>query len=306
MEAVGAPLAAGQTNGQWPSTLDTNKWNSGIFANAFGYFSPQWGSTSGCGVQNGAGPNVGHSTAVPLSSWTEGVGCTTVANGSYEYAPYYDWPYLAGSTNAPGLTTPALSLATDGSLQLVWQQNTFYSPNSGIKPQILSADVSPKQIIPRTGGLIQFRFREEGTLYGSNAVVQCGANDSTWFSNNFLMETGFTEGGVNPLYDVKFGIDNDVSVFAHVSLSGSNITNFHIIAFEYEGDSTRNVNYYFDGVKVGTFTKYESGEDFTCEIGFDVMAPIGSGFHSVPDLVNHPGPFHMWVSDVQIYKKPGT
>jgi hypothetical protein len=272
------------------SSLDTNNWRPGL------YVAGEY--DMGCTSCNP--PSTIGKVGFPISLWG--------ASSDTNYAFYFDYDY-GYSSNPLGTSFPPLTTAADGSLQFETLQNSYYKSINSYA-QYVGAAITSIPTIPNTGGLVRFRAKFDANLqYGFWPGVQCSANNSQGYDYNFNMEWGY-EGGKGPLW--YGGLSGNNATIGHFTIPNTDATNWHTYAMEYTGDSSspRVVNYYVDGILQGTWTPGSAlpkGANYNCAFYPQVIAAkLGSGWHSVPNFSIAPGPFYMWISDIQFYKKPGT
>lgn len=312
-QAVSAVLAAPATNqgnyatgcrggscrtfdDHWTSsTLSTAAWFPGLIIN--GQYID-----GGIGLTN------------PYSAWTI---CDCNGGTNTVFLDYgYGYP-----TNTVGANFVPLQKAADGSLQFSLGLNSYFTGNSNAAyiGGAISSSYSAATEITHTGGLMQWRSKfDDGLQYGSYPGMQCsatGANGADGFSYNANFEFGYTWTGT-PLTDVAFGVNNltaDTSNGGTLETgvmqvpSTNDLTQWHTFGVEYTGDTgTRKWQYYVDGVLQDTASATQPpGTDFNCSWQIFNAPSVDDGWHSAISSSN-PGPFSLWISDIQFYKKPGT
>jgi hypothetical protein len=92
-------------------------------------------------------------------------------------------------------------------------------------------------------------------------------------------------------------------------VGSGNLTNWHKYALEWTGGTTHQWHYYIDGSEMPVSSNNEASVPTTgwnCKFTMGIAQnQTNTGFHTLWDAA-HPGPFYMYVSDAQVYKKPGT
>jgi hypothetical protein len=163
--------------------------------------------------------------------------------------------------------------------------------------------------------MFQWRMKlDSGLQYGAYPIMECDAVGGSFAgtSTNANLEWGYTA-GTGPLHAVGLSMNNGPVGDVYVStgddgVGSGDLTNWHKYALEWTG-STHQWNYYIDEVEQ---TGSNSNEPNMPTIGWNCKLTLGiaqnqtnGGFHTLWNTA-HPGPFFMYVSDAQVYKKPGT
>jgi len=185
-------------------------------------------------------------------------------------------------------------------------------------------------LIPPTGGLMQFRaqFDLTGLSNGMYPGVECEAVDGVsglqGGTTNANYELGYTAGGGSSQH-VGFGLNNVANGSADITtgddgVGSGNLGNWHTFALEWSGGTPGGAagtwRYYIDGVLKQTSVENNGNPSIGWHCVFSQGAALNrySSFHTLwnntqnpqSTPLNGPGPYNINISDVQVYKKPGT
>jgi hypothetical protein len=295
------------------------------------------GGAQNCGELPGGYPEAIH---YPFTAW-----CFGTPNGCQDVI-FVDWPYYGGVNTAnlssPALSKAADgSLA----LEVKYYGNAASVSKTGCVTQGSYLDCSvvnwlgaaiksgglndttgyplsinnPLATIPATGGMLQWRMKlDQGLLHGAYPGVECdaadGANSVAGGTTNANMEFGYTY-GTGALHAVGLGINNTANETSSLVNTGDDgvgtgdLTNWHTFGLEWTGNAAHQWNYYIDGVSQAVSTHNETrtpSVGWSCVFAQGIANNAANGsFHTLWSS-STPGPFYMWISDVQFYKKPGT
>lgn len=183
-------------------------------------------------------------------------------------------------------------------------------------------------IIPVTGGMLQWRMKlDDGVLAGGYFSTQCsavggsypaaGANDA-----NANFEFGYLYNGAADARALGLGVNDTPNSAGGVTLVSSgddgvgtgDTRNWHTYALEWTGNTnaagSKQWWYYVDGVAKPVITHAETRVPtigWGCTFTHNIASAGQVSFHSMWDTGwSQGGAFYAYLSDVQIYKKPGT
>jgi hypothetical protein len=208
----------------------------------------------------------------------------------------------------PAATATSISgnhLVTGSGLQMIAAPDSHFS---ALGYTWASAAVSSygKMYLPATGGYVQFRAQMPDSTNGAWPAL--------WFLSQGgvdpeidLHEGGYTASGGAP--NVNYMLtstlhaasgDHQISQNVGFDLSAA----YHIYGMEYNPGNW--IKIYLDGTLMVTWTNGVGGvtiptDAYEVLIGLDIADAQASGFHSVSDAINFPGPYTYYVSEVQIY-----
>jgi hypothetical protein len=175
-------------------------------------------------------------------------------------------------------------------------------------------------IIPVNGGIFQWRMKlDSGLQNGAYPVMECDAVGGRFngYNINANFEFGYNYNGHSPLNEVGLTLNNAANNPSNINLvttgddgvGSGDLRNWHKFALEWTGTSTHQWHYYVDGVELPAASINETNVPtvgWNCKLTMGIAQNQTNGsFHSLWDT-GHPGPFFMYVSDTQFYKKPGT
>lgn len=178
------------------------------------------------------------------------------------------------------------------------------SPDSNFTAQgysWASAAVSSygKVYLPATGGYVQIAAKMPNSLYGAWAGLWLLSATAPELD---IMESGYVLAGVgaNRTFAANWhGGGPQAIMNAGLDLSAA----YHTYGVEYRPGTSWKV--YLDGTLMTTWTNsVPTGAQYQLVIDLEVAGPVAAGWHTVCDPTNHPGPFELDVSDVQIYGLP--
>jgi hypothetical protein len=277
----GMPPPAGYTSAQLifedeftAASLDTTKWNPWMGTDNFG----RWGN-------RGTLPS-------PYSAENCQASPRVCGTGIYYNVIYYD-PYPYGySTN----TTGDHLVGGNGNLALIANpQNTF--SNLGYSWAGAAVTSYGHAYLPATGGYVQWRAKMPDSRYGAWAVL--------WMlDTNAGNEIDMQESGsgtnlsiVNNILamNVHTGNNGQTHIDTGVDLSAA----YHVYGLKYVPGTS--ITFYLDGAQMAEYKSNIPNVQYEIIMEFEFAGSNTSGFHTVADPVNHPGPFEFDVNDVQIY-----
>lgn len=247
------------------ASLDTTKWNPWL-----GQAGGRWN---------------GGSAALPSPYSAE-----TISSSPYN-AEYYD-PYPYGYSTQ----TAGNHLAGGGGypLQMIAAPSNHFSGSNAAYVWAASAICSTGKtpmIVPSGGGFVQVLMQIPDCSFGCWPVI--------WFlgetNTNQNMDWEFGYNG-NPNKIMSLGV-NDTTVsqpVAGVDLSQG----YHIYGTKYVPGTSYTC--YLDGTQIYTGSTTNTGS-FEIMLGLQMANSNASGFHTVSDTVNHPGPFVLSIAEVQVY-----
>jgi hypothetical protein len=251
------------------SPLDTTKWNPWLGDDLYGRWS-----------------DLGQ-----LPSPYSGMNCDSTCSNSYQVM-FYDPFYYGSGTHITG------SHLVGGSGYLI----ELADPNkhfSNLGYSWVSAAISSygHAYLPATGGYVQWHARMPDSRYGawaglwllssSGAEMDIQESGNTWGSapvNNVLASHWQGSGGSQIIQNT--GMD----------LSAG----YHTYGVEYRPGVSWKV--YLDAKLMASWTSgVPTHAAYQVLIDMEIAGPNAAGWHTVADPVNHPGPFELYVDDVQIY-----
>jgi hypothetical protein len=278
-----------QTDDNFTSaSLNTSNWHPWYGNHGFGRLS-DFGNLPSPYSGSNCGPSPG----------TSGTNC--LASGYYNNEYYDPYPY-GYATNTTG------SHMTGGSGKLAFITNPQNYFNGGAGGNIgftwAGASITGYDLIvlPTAGWYIQVRVKMPDCRYGMWYSIwfidqnfanefdlqECGFTDLGASSANQLMHSHWIPGGQNFAYNT--GVDMSAA--------------YHVLAVQY----CQGVNWksYFDGTLTNTYTGSMPPNTTAYDLILDTETANAnaSGFHTVTDSVNHPGPFEGDYSEVQTYQLP--
>jgi hypothetical protein len=243
--------------------------------------STKWSAWLG---QNGGRWN-GGSLPLPAPYSTETMSWSPY-NGEY-YDPY---PY-AYATNTTGN-----HLVGGNGLQIIASPSNYFSGvDSDYKwaSATVSSTGHTSMILPATGGYVQIVAKIPDCNYGAWPFF--------WFlgeggnsSQNVDWEFGYTG---SPNSKMALGI-NDKSVAAPIA-SVDLSQDYHVYGTKYVPGQS--FTFYLDGSQIASVPTANTGA-FEVTMGLQMATASASGWHTVSDPVNHPGPYVLSVADVQVFR----
>ena len=156
--------------------------------------------------------------------------------------------------------------------------------------------------LPATGGYVQIRAEMPDSTHGAWAGL--------WFLSQSRVgeEIDLQESGLNipnePNANYTFATDwhgtggTQIKTNVGVDLSAA----CHVNGMEYNPGNW--LKMYLDGRLMATYTTDIPTEPYEIVLDLDIAGPNASGFHSVADATNYPGPFELDVGEVQLYSLP--
>jgi chitodextrinase len=249
--------------------LDATKWNPWLGDDNFG----RWGD-------NGQLPS-------PYS----GSNCDATCSGTDQIMYYDPFPY-GSPTNLSGNHL----VGGNGNLAIIAAPNSHFS-NLGYSWVAAGVTTYGKAYLPATGGYVQWHAKMPDSRYGAwsglwllskgGAEMDIQESGYPWGStpvNQVLASHWQGTGGSQIIQDT--GVD----------LSAA----YHTYGIEYKPGVSWKV--YLDGKLMATYTAgVPTNAPYQVLIDFEIAGPLTTGWHTVADPVNHPGPFELDVDDVQIY-----
>ena len=218
------------------------------------------------------------------------------SDGTTYQVNFYD-PYPFGygtSINGPHLITGA-------GLREIANPSSYFS---GDGYSWASAAISSynKVSLPAAGGYVQIRAKMPDSTHGAWAGL--------WFLSQSSVgaEIDLQESDLNipnePNANYTFATNwhgtggTQIKTNVGVDLSAA----CHVYGMEYNPGNW--LKMYFDGQLMATYTTDIPTEAYEIIIDLDIAGPNASGFHTVADATNHPGPFELDVPEVQLYSLP--
>jgi hypothetical protein len=183
----------------------------------------------------------------------------------------------------------------DGSLDIIARPTNHFNSVSG-QYDWASATISstghPNMILPATGGYVQITAKIPDSSHGAWPFFWFLGEGSNR-SQNVDWEFGYTK---SPNSAMALGI-NDKTVatpVASVDLSQG----YHTYGTKYVPG--KSFTFYLDNQQIASAPTTNTGA-FEVAIGLQMATSAASGWHTVSDPVNHPGPYALSVKDVQVY-----
>jgi hypothetical protein len=151
--------------------------------------------------------------------------------------------------------------------------------------------------LPATGGYVQWHAKMPDSRYGAWAALWMLSARGAEID---MQESGFPCCNGAPVNNVLamnwHGGGSQKLVNAGVDLSAS----YHTYGLEYRPG--RSIKMYLDGRLMMTYAEsLPTNAKYEILIDQAIAGPAASGWHTVADPTNHPGPFEFDVDDVQIY-----
>lgn len=246
------------------ASLDTSKWNPWLGQNG-----GRW-----------AGGNI--PLPAPFSSETLSV--------SPYNAEYYDpYPY-ASATNTTGR-----HLSGGSGLNITASTSSYFSGKSGVykwASATISSTGHKSMILPATGGYVQITAKIPDSSHGAWPFFWF-LGEGTNRTQNVDWEFGYSK---SPNSAMALGINDKTvaSPVASVDLS----KDYHTYGTKYVPG--KSFTFYLDNKQVATAPTTNTGA-FELTIGLQMATSKASGWHTVADPINHPGPYVLSVKDVQVY-----
>lgn len=246
------------------SSLDASKWNP-------------WLGQNGARWAGGSLP-----LPAPFSS-------ETLAVSPYN-AEYYDpYPY-ASATNTTGQ-----HLTGGSGLKITASPSSYFSSTSSIykwASATISSTGHKSMILPETGGYVQITAKIPDSSHGAWPFFWFLGEGSNR-TQNVDWEFGYSK---SPNSTMALGINDKTvaSPIASVDLS----KDYHTYGTKYVPG--KSFTFYLDNKQVATAPTTNTGA-FELTIGLQMATSKASGWHTVADPVNHPGPYVLAVKDVQVY-----
>jgi hypothetical protein len=254
------------------SVLDSNSWNPWMGEAQYG----RWGDS-------GALPS-------PYGAMNNCPGDSCASANSLDYSD----PYPSGyATNTSGD-----HLITGSGLRCIATTSGHFS-SIGYSWATCTISSYDKVTLPATGTTyIQFHAKMPDSRYGAWAGL--------WFLNGGseidLQESGTCSGCQGSATANQILAMHNWNDGTHILYNtGVDLTAaYHTYALEYCPGSS--IKMYFDGTLQLTSTTSVPTGAYTVIIGNDIANPsVASGWHTVADPTNHPGPFELDIDDIQIY-----
>jgi Glycosyl hydrolases family 16 len=254
--------------------LDTTKWNPWLGDDVYG----RWGD-------QGLLPS-------PYSA----ANCNSTCSNSNQIMVDDPFPY-GYETN----TTGNHLVGDSGYLAEIANPSNYFS-NLGYTWVAAAISSYGHAYLPATGGYVQWHARMPNSLYGAWAGLwMLSANGAEMD----IQESGFPWGSA-PVNNVLASHWQGSGGSQIIQNTGEDLSaDYHIYGVEYRPGQSWKV--YLDGNLVATWTsRVPTNAAYQVLIDMEIAGPLASGWHTVADPVNHPGPFELDVDNVQIYSLPSA
>jgi len=258
------------------STLNSSNWNPWMGNRAFG----RWGD--------------GGNLANPYSA---------VGNGGGNNLDYGD-PYSAGygvQTSGTHMLTGSQQTGTNitpnNGIQLTCTKSTYFA---ALSYQVACAYINSlnKFTLPSGGFYVQVRAKMPDMTTGEWPSIWL-LDDTTGGNELDLFEGGYYKSGV-PYNQVMASNVHTSGNSQKIVDTGVDLTaGYHIYGLKYIPGVS--VTTYLDGVQIANFTSNIPSLAYDLIISNTFASSATSGWHSPPNLASYPGPFNMYVNDVQVY-----
>lgn len=256
-------------------TLDTTKWNPWLGDDRYG----RWGD-------QGALP-------APYSA----MNCNSTCSNSYQIQYYDPYPYGYGMMT----TTSHMLGGGAGNLALVARPSGYFG-NLGYSWATAAVATYGKAYLPAGGGYVQWHAKMPDSRHGAWAALWLLSNGGAEMD---IQESGYTWGSANV----------NATLASHWQGSGGSqiiqdtgrdlSAGYHTYGVEYRPGQSWKV--FLDGSLMASWTSgVPTNAAYQLIVDFEIAGPNTSGWHSVADPVNYPGPFEFDIDDVQIYSLSGT
>jgi hypothetical protein len=156
--------------------------------------------------------------------------------------------------------------------------------------------------LPATGGYVQWHARMPNSLYGAWAGLwMLSANGAEMD----IQESGYPWGSA-PVNNVLVSHWQGSGGSQIIQNTGVDLSaDYHTYGVEYRPGQSWKV--YLDGNLMATWTSgVPTNAAYQVLIDMEIAGPLASGWHTVADPANHPGPFELDVDNVQIYSLQST
>ena len=251
------------------AALDTKKWNPWLGDDQWG----RWGDQG------------------KLPQPYSGTNCDSTCSGSFQVMFYDPFPYGYG-TNVSGKHL----VGGSGHLAQIASPSSYFS---SLGYSWASAAISSygHTYLPATGGYVQIHAKMPDSRYGAWAGLWLL---STGGPEIDIQESGYTHGSapVNNVLASNFHASGASQIVQDtgVDLSAA----YHTYGVEYRPGAS--IKIYLDGKLMATYTSgVPTNAAYQVLIDVEIAGPNATGWHTVANATNHPGPFELDVDDVQIY-----
>lgn len=229
-----------------------------------------------------------------LSNPYSGMNCDSTCSNSMNIQYYDPYPYGYG-TNITGNSL----IGGNGNLRMTMKASSHFS-SLGYSFSSAAVTSFGKLYIPASGGYIQFRARMPDSRYGGWAGLWLLSANGPEID---VIESGYTSGSTNANNVIASNF-HGTGAKQVIKNSGSDLSAaYHIYGMEYR--SGQSIKIYLDGVLIVSYTSnIPTNAKYQVLMDVEVAGSNTAGWHTIADAVNHPGPFYLDVSDVQIYSLP--
>jgi hypothetical protein len=256
------------------ATLDTSKWNPWLGDDQYG----RWGNQG------------------QLASPYSGTNCDSTCSDANQVMFYDPFPYGYG-TNITGNHL----IGGSGYLAEIANPSTYFS-NLGYTWASAAITSYGHAYLPSTGGYVQWHARMPNSLYGAWAGLwMLSANGAEMD----IQESGYRWGSapVNNVLASHWQGSGGSQIIQNTGVDLS--ADYHTYGVEYRPGQSWKI--YLDGNLMATWRSgVPTNAAYQVLIDMEIAGPLASGWHTVADPVNHPGPFELDVDNVQIYSLRST
>lgn len=229
-----------------------------------------------------------------LASPYSGMNCDSTCSNSFQIQYYDPYPYGFGTS----ITGNSL-VGGNGNLRFIMKASNYFS-NLGYSFSSASVTSFDKLYLPATGGYVQFRAKMPDSRYGAWAGLWLLSANGPEID---VIESGYTLGTANPnnLIASNFHGSGASQV---IKDSGKDLSaDYHVYGMEYRPGQS--IKIYLDGQLIASYTSgIPTNAKYQILMDIEVAGPNARGWHTIADAANHPGPFYLDVSHVQIYGLP--
>jgi len=254
------------------ATLDTTKWNPWMGTDNYG----RWGDL-------GLLPN-------PYSAVSNCANnnCLTASFYNLEYEDLYSYGY---STSTAGI-----HLTGSGHLAEFCNPSSRFS-SFGYSWACSTITTYSHAYLPATGGYVQWHAKMPDSRYGAWAGLwMLDPNSSNEID---IQESGYLLGSTSPNQVMAMNVHTSGNFQQHVDTGVDLSAAYHTYGIQYLPG--KSIKMYLDGNLMTTFTSSIPSVQYGLIISNTMANSNASGWHTVADPVNHPGPFEYDIDDVQIY-----